>query len=371
MTKKDSTSTSPSIELIDIPALMKLFKIGKALVVKEFETAKLEPVHKMAQGKGFSMIYDAHKAKEILQKFVDQRAAAKTARETLAAERLAKKQKKSESQAELPLHQTTTVFDQSVLDPLKVQLREFSDKVYRSQEMNNMQFKLLDTGIKMLEQRMEGLSNTLSSLEHMLTDFLTTPTSQLPPAPVFVTAPATAATPAPASDSQEEANKEQQFFQGTAPTSVVDTPTPTTTGKTLTLKTKGVSRSSGISKGSGEPSNTNGVADAKHVCQSKVAQNAGVKSKPKVLIIGLHDNKVRHFNDFQNIMELTIVNPDDAKIMSRQTFPTADYTLFMTGFISHAASTDIAKGSKEILVRGGNTRLRHALANIALQHNLQ
>lgn len=339
------------------------FNIAKSVVLKLIEDAKIEVVFAQPSGRGFINLYSVEQVEPLLKKYLEDKAIADAERLKLESEKAARKQKKSDSkgQQELPLH-VSTVFDPAVLDPIKQQMTDMSGVMHRYQDTNSKQFELLSTQMKMLEKQLSSVYDLVASLENAFLAVHTAPAA--PPE----TTPSPAPSPEPVKT--EEANKAQQFFQdSTKPSSPEAVTTPDKTLRLPTTKAQASVKSAKTSVAGDVVGQVVGKTSGGTKSSSKDARN--VPAKPRVLIIGLHDNKVRHFNDFQNLLDMTIVNPDDAPAMSTKTFPQADYTLFMTDNISHSASTKIAKGSEEVLVRGGNTRLRHALANIVMKHNLQ
>lgn len=339
------------------------FNIAKSVVLKLIEDAKIEVVFAQPSGRGFINLYSVEQVEPLLKKYLEDKAIADAERLKLESEKAARKQKKSDNkgQQELPL-QVNTVFDPAVLDPIKQQMTDMTSVIHRYQDTNSKQFELLTVQMKMLEKQLSSVYDLVSSLENAFLAVHTAPAT--PPE----TTPGPAPSPEPVKT--EEANKAQQFFQDSSKSSASEA--VTTIDKTLHLsKTK--TTAGGDSAKTGVASDVVGKVVGKTSGDSKSGSKDAKSSstKPRVLIIGLHDNKVRHFNDFQNIMDLTIINPDNATMMSTKTFPKANYTVFMIDFVAHSACTQTAQGSEQILVRGSNTKLRHTLANIALKHNLQ
>lgn len=339
------------------------YKIKKSVVGKLIEEANIQVMFSQPSGRGFINLYSVEAVEPLLKKYLEDQAAAEIERKKAEDAKNARKQSKAQAkQQELPLQQIATLVDPTLLDPLKEQIRSFGEKIARNQEVSDNQYQVLNTGIKMLEQRMDGMHKTLASLELLLTDYLTTPTNPLTPATTTTDA-------VPVQATQEEANKGQEFFPQSTSVPKVDPIQVSTKTLSLSKKSKEASAGTGKVKG-GEGSEQESTQKAEGGKQLPVGKE-GTRTKgakPRVLVIGLHDNNVRHFNDFMNEMDLTIINPDNAKSLSTKTFPQADYTLFMVGNIGHAGCDHAAPGSKEIKVTGGNTRLRHQLAMILEQH---
>lgn len=88
--------------------------------------------------------------------------------------------------------------------------------------------------------------------------------------------------------------------------------------------------------------------------------------RPRVRILGLHDNKVDLIQrEFGRSLDLNCVNPDRA-LSAASSGTTADATFVMVDFVNHKITNTMdAINTPYTLVRGGLTTLRSALTELA------
>lgn len=88
--------------------------------------------------------------------------------------------------------------------------------------------------------------------------------------------------------------------------------------------------------------------------------------KPRVLIFGLLDSQAAHMKrEFGARLDLRAL--EGSRVTGLGTAAAAaDYVLLMTGFVPHKAGGALRKaGVKPVLVHGGMTHLRAALAEVS------
>lgn len=90
--------------------------------------------------------------------------------------------------------------------------------------------------------------------------------------------------------------------------------------------------------------------------------------RPKVRVLGLHDNKAVHLQrEFGKLLDLAFVNPDRARVASQSQSTGSDATLVLIDFVNHTVTNNLeSNGIPHTVIRGGLTGLRTALAELVV-----
>lgn len=236
--------------------------------------------------------------------------------------------------------------------------REDVDKEFNAQRLAvEAQFVKVTSQLDNLLQRVSALTDVVGALENTILAIHTAPEPQAP-----ITE----------SNKSGEANQEQHFFQssqGDKPEVPKDQNSshkdadvvPAGSGKAR-RQLEQVLRDGQFGKG------TDAISGdyQKSPSDEKAVTDAG--PKPRVLILGLHDNKVRHIASFKSKLDMTIFNPDEATTRMGKTPPKADYIIQMIDYISHTVSNKVDAGLESILISGGLSTLRRELNKIVKKH---
>lgn len=237
--------------------------------------------------------------------------------------------------------------------------REDADKEFNAQRLAvEAQFVKVTAQLDNLLQRVSALTDVVGALENTILAVHTAPEPQAP-----ITE----------SNKSGEANQEQHFFQSgqgdkpevpqdQSPTSKDTGSVPAGSGKARRQLEQPPHDGKVLEKGAKA---SHGSTEKSHSSAKAVAD---AQPKPRVLILGLHDNKVRHIASFKSKLDLTIFNPDEATTRMSQTPPKADYVIQMIDYISHTVSNKVGPGTVSILVGGGLSSLRSELNKIVKKH---
>lgn len=399
-------------EFTDLATLRRHFKLSYATVTKCLTDAGLKPVHSQRVGKGVMAFYNKKAAFTIFeeraaerQKVLEEkgRKAAEQAlklRSTAASDTASPKMlssaldaiKELTERVSLQQDVTTKQFDllnlkADRLEKKQVNLdkdvlaaavktamgdglatvtsairrqREDADKEFNAQRLAvEAQFVKVTAQLDNLLQRVSALTDVVGALENTILAVHTAPEPQVP-----ITE----------SNKSGEANQEQHFFQsgqGDKPEVPQDqSPTSKDSGSVPAGSGKARGRLKQVPH-AGEVLGENAKAsnDSAEKSQSAGKAAADAQPKPRVLILGLHDNKVRHIASFKSKLDLTIFNPDEATTRMSQTPPKADYIIQMVGHISHTTYHKAGTGSGSIPVSGGLSSLRRELNQIVKKHH--
>lgn len=393
MTKKATTTAAPAEEHIeseftDLATLRKHFKLSYAAAMKVITDADFKPVHSQRVGKGVMSFY---KRKEAFALFEAHAAAKKKALEEKAAGKDLEKHGGSVSPEALSavFNAIATLAEKTSLqhditakqfEMLSIKLGAVEKHVGSQEKHPVITVEQITEAIKqasgdggagitkLLQQTREdseiafaGISQQLDSLLNRV-DVLTNTVKVLEDTILsIVTAPTHAAAPvADNANKSGEANKAQDFFRegvGASFEELSQVPSAPSDKKAV----------------SGEKARNNtgdvlsqGESVSKYVGKrDSVGEDLSENTvKPRVLILGLHDNKVRHIDSFKAKLDMTILNPDEATTRMNGTAPKADYVFEMVNFISHSIVNKIPEGPEHVMVKGGVTTLRRELNKI-------
>lgn len=389
-------------EFTDLATLRRHFKLSYAAVTKGLTDAGLKPVHSQPIGKGVMAFYN--------------KKAAFTIFEEKAAEKQKALEEKDRKAAEQALKlRTTTASDTvspEVLSSVVGAIAELTARISLQQDVTSKQFELLGMKIGTMEKALTGSTEkpvnvpkeVVDAIKPIVTDSLTASSSSMRRlreenekgfaiqataieagfiracsqldtllsrvehlttvvGTLENTILAIATTPS-VSLVSGEANKAQDFFRKSTATAADHQVTEVQSEK----NGKGY-----VPVGAGENPSRVLKAQTADVSKNPPSHDSGAgagesRGKPRVLILGLHDNKVRHIDSFNSKLDMTIFNPDEATTRMSQTPPKADYTIQMIDYISHTVSNKIAIGSENILVGGGLSKLRGELTKIVKKH---
>lgn len=398
-------------EFTDLATLRRHFKLSYAAVTKGLTDAGLKPVHSQPIGKGVMAFYNKKAAFTIFEEKAAEKQKALEEKNRKAAEKALKQRPAPASETASP----------DALSSVFGAIKELTERVSLQQDVTSKQFDLLNMKADRLEKKQVNLDKDVlaAAVKTAMGDGLATVTSairrqredvdkefnaqRLAVEARFVkvtsqldnllqrvsaltdvvgalentilaihTAPEPQA-PITESNKSGEANQEQHFFQsgqGDKPEVPQD---QSSTSKDSGIVPAGSGKARGrhgqvphAGKVLGE--NAKASNDRAEKSQSTGKAAADAQPKPRVLILGLHDNKVRHIDSFNSKLDMTIFNPDEATTRMSQTPPKADYTIQMIDYISHTVGNKIAIGSENILVGGGLSKLRGELTKIVKKH---
>lgn len=398
-------------EFTDLATLRRHFKLSYATVTKCLTDAGLKPVHSQRVGKGVMAFYNKKAAFTIFeeraverQKVLEEkgRKAAEQAlklRSTTASDTASPKMlssaldaiKELTERVSLQQDVTTKQFDllnlkADRLEKKQVNLdkdvlaaavktamgdglatvtsairrqREDADKEFNAQRLAvEAQFVKVTSQLDNLLQRVSALTDVVGALENTILAIHTAPEPQAPIAE---------------SNKSGEANQEQHFFQssqGDKPEVPQDQSSASKdSGIVPAGSGKARRRNEQVLRGGEVQSKSAGTShEGVEKPQSTGKAVANTQPKPRVLILGLHDNKVRHIASFKSKLDMTIFNPDEATTRMGKTPPKADYIIQMIDYISHTVSNKVDAGLESILISGGLSTLRRELNKIVKKH---
>lgn len=237
--------------------------------------------------------------------------------------------------------------------------REDADKEFNAQRLAvEAHFVKVTSQLDNLLQRVSALTDVVGALENTILAIHTAPEPQAPIAE---------------SNKSGEANQEQHFFQsgqGDKPEVPQDqSSTSKDSGIVPAGSGKARRRNEQVLRGGEVQSKSAGTShEGVEKPQSTGKAVANTQPKPRVLILGLHDNKVRHIASFKSKLDMTIFNPDEATTRMGKTPPKADYIIQMIDYISHTVSNKVDAGLESILISGGLSTLRRELNKIVKKH---
>lgn len=398
------------LELTDLATLRRHFKLGYEAVTKCLADAGLKPVHSQPIGKGVMALYNKKDAFAIFEERAAEKQKALEEKNRKAAEKALKQRPAPASETASP----------DALSSVFGAIKELTERVSLQQDVTSKQFDLLNMKADRLEKKQVNLDKDVlaAAVKTAMGDGLATVTSairrqredvdkefnaqRLAVEAQFVkvtsqldnllqrvsaltdvvgalentilaihTAPEPQASIAE-SNKSGEAKQEQHFFQssqGDKPEVPKDQNSshkdadvvPAGSGKAR-RQLEQVLRDGQFGKG------TDAISGdyQKSPSDEKAVTDAG--PKPRVLILGLHDNKVRHIASFKSKLDMTIFNPDEATTRMGKTPPKADYIIQMIDYISHTVSNKVDAGLESILISGGLSTLRRELNKIVKKH---